>query len=93
MIATVFVLMQLGVTGGSTWVAQPVGTAADLRIVRAVDGSVAWTAGENGVWARTADGGQTWYARPVYSCTSCPITGLVAHGPDSAVLVTAGRPA
>ncbi len=93
MIAAALVLMQLGVMAGSTWVTQPIGTDTHLHMVRAINSSVAWAAGENGTWARTADGGVTWYANPVYTCTSCPISAMVAHDAESAVLASGGQPA
>lgn len=93
MLATALVLMQLGSSAAVTWVAQPVGTPNAFHIVRALDPYNAWAAGANGTFARTIDGGLSWYVNTIYSCTACPVSGLVVHDANSAVLTSGARPA
>ncbi len=69
------------------------GSSASLRGLGAVDSRVAWASGSGGTVARTLDGGATWSAAVVAGFESFDFRDVEAFDQDSALLMSAGRPA
>src|SRR5262245_11917352 len=73
------------------WLSQSSGTTARLRGVSAVSATVAWASGSDGVYLKTADGGETWRAATVPGAESLDFRDVEAFDADTAYLLSIGE--
>ena len=69
------------------WQLQESGTQAEFRGLQAVNDTVAWAAGQRGVFTRTVDGGATWHADSVPGASGLFFIALHAWDASRAVLL------
>src|SRR5437016_9431351 len=77
----------------SRWRDQPVGTGADLYAVQALGEEVCFAAGAKGTWARTVDGGHTWYAHSAPGAGKLDFRCLAVRDASHAFFLNTGTPA
>ncbi|MDA1265374.1 MAG: hypothetical protein O2816_09890 [Planctomycetota bacterium] len=76
-----------------TFEAQDTRSTASLRGVSAVSPEVCWASGSGGTFLRTIDGGGSWAAGVVPGAEELDFRDVEALDANSAVLMSAGRPA
>ena len=66
-----------------------------LRGLSAANPQVAWAAGSDNTWLRTADGGSSWQSGTVPTATESPLDfrSVFAFSANDALLISAGQPA
>src|SRR5215471_17917135 len=72
------------------WLSQSSGTTARLRGVSAVNPTVAWASGSDGVYLKTTDGGETWRAATVPGAESLDFRDVHALDDRTAWLMSIG---
>jgi photosystem II stability/assembly factor-like uncharacterized protein len=77
----------------SRWRDQPTGTGADLYAVSAVSADVCYASGAKGTWARTVDGGHTWYSHVAPGAAKLDFRCLFARDANHAFFLNTGSPA
>jgi len=68
------------------WIQQNSGTTATLRSVKAVDDSIVWAAGDNGLMLYTSDGGANWNIKTPTQ-TSYDNFGITAFDINTAIVI------
>jgi photosystem II stability/assembly factor-like uncharacterized protein len=82
---------QLGAQPAPVVTTQPTGVNALLQAMHAVNDSVVWAAGNNGVVLRTLDGGTTWTRLSAPAGDSLQYRDVHAFSRDSAVILAIGN--
>jgi photosystem II stability/assembly factor-like uncharacterized protein len=74
-----------------TWLKQSSGTTARLRGVSAVNSTVAWASGSDGVYLKTIDGGANWRVGTVSGAEALDFRDVEAFDADTAYLLSIGE--
>ncbi|NIP79444.1 MAG: oxidoreductase, partial [Gemmatimonadetes bacterium] len=69
------------------WEVRAVPTDAEIRGLSATAGGVAWATGRGGVWATTADGGETWEVGVIPGADSLFLVDVHALDADRAIVL------
>ena len=84
-------LIDGGAATAGRWESQSSGTKIRFRGVSAVSSTVAWASGENGTYARTTDGGQTWQTGVVPDAAELDFRDVDAFDANTAYLLSIGE--
>ncbi len=94
LIAKIIMLVQAGDLNAQQfeikWQAQQSGLSSSLRGLCAVNKKIVWASGTRGSFARTIDGGQTWFADSVSGATNLDFRDVQAFDANRAYLMSAG---
>jgi photosystem II stability/assembly factor-like uncharacterized protein len=75
------------------WEAQSSGTNASFRGLSVISETIAWASGSSGTFTRTIDGGKTWQTDTIPGVTSLDFRDIQAFDENTAIVISAGRPA
>ncbi len=68
-------------------------TTANFRGISVVDSFIVWVSGSGGTYVRTVDGGNSWNVDSVPGHTDYDFRDIEAFDANTAVMMSAGRPA
>jgi photosystem II stability/assembly factor-like uncharacterized protein len=91
LIFTLLLTLCLFAEAGAQWANQSSGSKVRFRGVSAVNSKVAWASGQNGTFARTTDGGETWRAGTVAGASELDFRDVDAFDAKTAYLLSIGE--